>query len=203
MANFFEQVSAAVADIEKGSAVEIVVVASPQSGNYGDVQHLVAFVGSLLCLLYLIYSPTDFDTDWFAIWVALAYLVVLGVLRRWPSLCRPLIRTQRRQAQAYQQARAAFVEERVASTRERTGILLYLCPPERLALFVTDLGVDAAVPRALFNSFQANLSRCRSESEFETTVLKQMAGLAHPLADHLPAREDDTNELSNQVRTLQ
>ena len=200
MAEFFDRVSEAVARIESGSSVWLVVVASTQTGNYGDIQHLVAFCGSLLCLLFLIYSPWEFDTDWFAIWMALSYLLTVALVRRFPVLWRPLIPSARRLAQAYQQARAAFVEERVGSTRERTGILLYICPAERLALLVTDLGVDSAVPRALFNDFQARLASCRSQTEFEDGLLKQMETLVQPLAEHLPAREDDTNELSNQVR---
>ncbi len=201
LAKFFDRVTEVVARIESGSAVEVVVVASTQTGNYGDIQHLVAFVSSLLCLLFLIYSPWDFDTDWFAIWVALAYLLTVALVRRVPMLWRPLIPAPRRLAQAYQQARAAFVEERVGSTRERTGLLLYICPPERLALFVTDLGVDSAVPKALFNGFQARLASCRSTVDFEAGLLEQMETLVQPLAEHLPARADDTNELSNQVRT--
>lgn len=200
MDHFHQQLTERVGRLEKGSCVEVVVVAAPQSGSYQDGVHWLAFANSLLCLTYLMHSPTPFDDDFFVLWVALAYLATLALGQRFPALRRKLSSPARRRAQVLEHARAAFVEERVSSTRDRSGLLVYLSALEREVVFLPDLGVDAQLPRALFHDIERQLGDSTSLEDFQNRLLTQLERLEEPLRSKMPARQDDTNELDNAVR---
>ena len=198
--SFPEKLTALVGLLERRSAVEVVVVMASHSGSYQDIEHLLAFTGSLLCLLYLIHSPTEFQTDLWVLWLGLAYLASLVLVRRFPVVWRPLTSPLRRRSQTLEQARCAFVEERVASTRDRSGLLLYISEWEREVVLLTDLGVDRQLPQAHLHQVENNVRRQRNWAAFESQLLSEMAGLEEPLATALPADADDSNELDNQIR---
>lgn len=198
--SFAQKLTELVGVLEKRSSIEVVVVLAARSGSYQDLEHLLAFAGSMLCLLYLIHSPTEFHTDLWVVWLALAYLVTLVLLRRFPSLWRPLTSPGRRHVQCLQQARCAFMEERVASTRDRSGLLVYISQFEREIVFVPDLGVDRFLPQSHFHQVEHRLRETRSWGAFQTRLLTELAGLEEPMAQALPVAADDSNELDNQIR---
>jgi len=198
--SFAQKLTDLVGVLEKRSSVEVVVVLATRSGSYQDLEHLLAFAGSMLCLLYLIHSPTEFQTDLWVVWLTLAYLITLVLLRRFPGLWRPLTSRGRRHVQSLQQARCAFVEERVASTRDRSGLLVYISQFEREIVFVPDLGVDRHLPQSHFHKAEKNVRETRSWTAFQTRLLAELSGLEEPLAQALPVAVDDSNELNNQIR---
>ena len=198
--SFAQKLTDLVGVLEKRSSIEVVVVLAVRSGGYQDLEHMLAFVGSMLCLLYLIHSPTEFQTDLWVVWLGLAYLTSLVLVRKFPTLWRPLTSVRRRRSQCLEQARCAFVEERVASTRDRSGMLLYVSQWEREVVLLTDLGVDRHLPQSHLHQVENSVRREPSWGAFQRKLLSEMAGLEGPLAEALPAAADDSNELEDQIR---
>ena len=189
-----------VGKLERRSSAEIVVVLANHSGSYQDVEHTLAFAGSLLCLLYLIHSPIEFKTDLWVVWLVLTYLLTLMVVRRFPACWRPFTSRARRRAQTVTAARTAFVEERVPSTRDRTGLLVYLSRVEGELALLGDLAIDAKIPQSHFHVAEKKVAEAGSWSARQHLVLEELARLEEPLAQALPVSAEDVNELDNQVR---
>ena len=198
--SFLETMPKLVAQLEADSSVEVVVVAAEQSGSYGDVEAHAAFAFCVLGLLFAIHGPIEFSVDLLVAWAVLFYAAGLLIAARIAPLHRLLTSRRRRHNQVVDRARAAFFVERIASTRERTGILLYLSALEREAVILTDTGVDARVPAALFHTLQAGWGACASLPQLEEKVLAQLPQLAQPLSQALPRALDDINELPDEVR---
>lgn len=185
--------------MEQSSSVEVVVVVGQSSGSYREIDHQNGFVLAMLSLMVAVHSPWEFSEDLIIFWLVVIYAAVRLISSRWDPPRRWLTSAARRRDQVQKQARAAFVERRVSSTRDRSGLLLYLSYFERLGIFVPDTGVEAQVPRALLNDLEARWAKAKTLPEFEAEVLKGLDSLVKPLASGLPRREDDTNELSNEV----
>lgn len=198
--DFAQKLTALVGTLEQRSAAEVVVVLARRSGSYQDIEHILAFAGSLLWLLHLIHTPIEVNTDLWVLWLVLAYLFTLALVRHCPDLWRAFTPRARLRAQAVRQAHLAFVEERVASTRERTGLLVYLSELEREVVLIGDLGIERALPMSHFHELERNVYRTNSWSAFQAKLLSELAALEEPLATALPAAADDTNELDNEIR---
>jgi putative membrane protein len=204
--SFLESIPKQVASLESNSAVEVVVVAAEESGHYRDVDHELAFVVSMMGLVFLFNGPVEISDTLAETWTVpcavLFYACGLFIARRLDPIRRLLTTRQRRHQQVLDRARAAFVEERIASTRDRSGLMLFVSGFEREAVFLTDLGVDAVIPAAVFNTIQSSWASCPNLAKLEEQVLAQLPKLAEPLAKALPRRVDDVNELPDEVRLV-
>lgn len=119
----------------------------------------------------------------------------------WPALQRALIDQAVLEARVRRRAQAAFLEEQVFLTRERTGILIFLARFERRVVVLGDSGIHAKVSPgewdAITDGIVFGLKRGRA-AEALCQALEQCGAL---LERHGLARpRDDRNELADDLR---
>lgn len=188
--DFGQRIEALVGELEGHTEAEIVVVAARSSGSYQDVRWVAAAIVAMATLLAVVYSPVDFHP------LNLPLLMLaLGALAWWltpraPALNRALTRAGRRRAQVLEASKAAFVEQAVHGTRNRTGVLVYVSELERLALVQRDLGVAGQVPGAAWVGLA---TEARDLDQLEA-LLRSVGAI---LAEHLPATDDNPDEIPN------
>ncbi len=98
-------------------------------------------------------------------------------------------------------AEAAFVEEEVFDTRDRTGILVFLSLFERRAVILADAGINRSVPpgtwQDLVDDLVAGIKAGRAAEALRTAVIR----CGEVLAEHeVPLRPDDIDELPDAPR---
>jgi putative membrane protein len=98
-------------------------------------------------------------------------------------------------------AKAAFLEEEVFDTRDRTGILVFLSLFERRAVILADAGINRVVPedtwQDLVDQLVAGIRRGRAAEAMRQAVTR----CGEILAEHEVAlRPDDEDELSDAPR---
>lgn len=197
--DFLESLGKAVEKLESRSSVELVVVAAKSSGRYQDVDHQGGFLAACAMVLVAVYSPREFAPEMLLFWVVAGYLLGYVLCGQLQGLRRWMTSPGRREQQVGVYARSAFVEKKLSSTRERTGLLLYLSEFERRGVLLGDLGVSARVPRALFNELEKEWAEAPDRAELERRVLAGLDRLVEPLAEALPVADDDENELPNEI----
>ncbi len=188
--DFGPRIEALVGELERGTQAEIVVVVARASGSYQDVRLATAGVVAMTTLFAVVYSPFDVHPLNLPL-----FMLALGALSWWlsgrfPASIRALTRRTRREAQVLEAARATFVEEAVHGTRERTGVLVYVSELEGRAALVRDLGLDGKVAGSAWNGLDLSLQRL---DQLEL-LLGQVGAI---LAEHLPASDDNPNEIPN------
>lgn len=185
---FARRVEEAVTRAEALTSAELVVVAAPSSGSYVDVALGAALSAVGVALLVAFYSPIAFHPDWLPLELA----VVGGAfgLLTWRSavLTRLLTRRSRRRAQVELAAAAAFHQEQVHATRERTGVLFYVSALERELVVIHDHGVDARVAPGAW----ASLHLEARDLDGLCASIERAGAL---LGAHLTRTHDDVNEL--------
>jgi putative membrane protein len=190
----FEQ---AIPAIERASGVEVVVAVRRRSAAYLHANvvagGVVAFAGLAVMLFgAYVFSLTSILVDPFVVGaIAGAIVELLPDLKRWLTP-----RTMRHRA-IVRAARATFVERGVHNTRDRSGILVYISWLEREIVLVPDSGLE----RALASEARVEAERALTAAMAEggAAVARELERLAPVLAQALPHRDDDINELPDAI----
>jgi putative membrane protein len=197
---FVDAVSAAVAEIEQTTDAELVVVAAGRSGSYGAFAALVGALVAWLALLFLLFSPFHFSGVWMPLELPLVGGVAAWAAHRSPGLLRLLVPKARQHAEVDRAAAAAFHEEAVHGTRNRTGVLIYVSALEDRVVVLPDGGIDARVPRGEWNALRWG---DKGDPLAPGDLAHFLAGLRAAgvvLARHVPALGDNPNEIPDAPR---
>lgn len=200
----------AVAQAEERTSGEIVPYIVPQSDQYDVAIWRGASLGAVLALcavMLILQLYQGWSLSWlYASWSLAVVILAAGTLTALlTAFVAPIKRLFAGSAlldrEVHERAMRAFVEEEVFSTRERTGILLFISLFEHRIEVVGDTGINQKV----------------TPDEWTEVVLRVREGIkAGKVADGLVAaialcgdllerggveiRPDDVNELSDDVR---
>lgn len=127
----------------------------------------------------------------------LAYVLVRGI----PPLHRALIPAGDIELQVARRAAAAFVEEEIFATRERTGVLLFIAHFEHRVLVLRDTGINAKVDADHWDAIAANVADGIHKGQAAEALLAAVEACGALLEQHgVERRADDRNELDDRVR---
>ena len=200
-ARFIEAVTSTVAELERETAAEIVVVSAARSARY---THAAIFMGAAIAWLAVagsVLAGRTLSAEWLLIELPIVGLLVFWWVQRSPAILRHLLSQHRKNVTVKRAAAAAFTEELVHGTRERTGLLVYVSGLEQKVFLVPDGGIEAVVPPREWDT----LPWCHREGgqaprELDAFLdgLRQVGAC---LARHLPAKDNDNpDELCNAPR---
>jgi putative membrane protein len=210
-----QTIASAIAAAEKTTSAEIVCAVATASGRYDREESIVGLLGSLLALaginLVAAGGPEAAGT-WTTIphvtWVAQALAVVIGFIvgsfaaGRWPALRRLLSSSETLAGECTRAAMMLFCQRRLASTRSRSGLLIFVSLAERRVVVLGDDRVMAAAGQALLDKVRdLAVTRLRSGRHPET-FLDAIDVVTTELASKLPPEPVDPNELSNELLCL-
>lgn len=221
------RIEAAIKTAEAATRGEIYCVVAQESSDYREAPIAWAALAALAAPAILLLAgihvtvPDIFGQDWSAaqigavaetaareavagsillqgvLFLAVAVIVSIPPVRRFMtprSLKRERVRRR---------AQEQFLAKNLQSTRERTGVLIYVSAHERLAELIADEGVAAKVDPKVWDQAMGllvdGIKRDRPAEGFEGAI-----GLCGQiLATHFPARADDNpDELPNSVVEL-
>jgi putative membrane protein len=188
-----------VREVEAKSSAEIVVSVKPFSGSYRAADLIFGALVALVGLCFYVYAPIEFTDDLAPPSITLLFFAAFACSARVPAIRRLFTPRAIRAACTRAAAREAFVDQNIACTRDRTGILIYVSTFERRAEVVVDIGIirrenDGELAAAIVKIEWAIDDGGNLEA-FEQAVRE----LGEWLAQSLPPRIDDTNELADEV----
>jgi len=194
-----KRVEKLVQEVEGKSSAEIVVTVKPCSGSYRAADVIFGSLVALVGLCLYVYAPIEFTDDLAPPSIAFMFFAGLLSSSRIPAIRRFFSSKTVMAANTRSAAREAFVDQNISCTRDRTGILIYVSTFERRAEVVADIGIlrreaDGQPGKALAH-IENTLAQGSNFEAFEQSV----RDLGLWLAESLPPRIDDTNELSDEV----
>ena len=193
-AKFHESVELLVADLEKRTDAEIVVVAAGRSGHYRDAIYAVSSIVSLLTLITLELIPYPVHPWLLPIELAAAWGLTAWVTSGWWFL-RQIVPESRRRAQVSDAARCEFAREHVHATPHRTGVLVYVSAFEGVVEVLPDLGLQGRIPGPLWKEVELAFSHDDLD-----TFLGGLRKLGAVLETYVPPLDVDLVDLPNAPR---
>ena len=195
---FKSQLCDAVKNLERRSQAEIVVLIRAQSGDYRDLAMVWGALGALALHSYAIFSPQLLTDQW--VYLAPIIGFALGyLLTSIPLLLRLSVSPKRKHKQVEIMARALFQKGGLANTQAKIGILIYFSWLEQCVYVLPDQGAKLAIPLQAWQILQHNLQRVFQYSHPELAILEQLQTFEPILAQYLPKRADDFNELPDDL----
>ncbi|HEY1747910.1 MAG TPA: TPM domain-containing protein [Xanthobacteraceae bacterium] len=189
-------VAAAIAAAEKKTSAQFVCVLARASSDYVHIPIIWATVLALLTPWPLIQF-----TQWSVQRIFLTQLVVFivfALIFSWMPLRLALVPSALRRARAHRAALEQFVLRRVAHTKHRTGVLIFVSLAERYARILADEGiaekVHAAEWQAAVDALVSHMREGRVSAGF-TAAIERCAAVAEA---HAPA-DGSPNELPNRL----
>jgi len=202
-----ERLAAAVKAAEERTSGEIVPFVAGQSDSYPEAW---LRAGSLFAFMALfVFSIITMGTDyWLPFGIAEVALITVacfgigGALAAFvPPVRRLFIPPSVMQQRVDERAEMAFLEEEVFSTRDRTGILIFISLFEHRVCVLGDSGINAKVKQEEWNDIVRLIVDSMKAKKPAEGLLEAIHRCGELLErSGVEIRPDDTNELDNQVR---
>ncbi|HEX5661176.1 MAG TPA: hypothetical protein VFX59_28490 [Polyangiales bacterium] len=194
-----DQIAAAITEVEKSTAGEIVVAEDVRSDDYAEVRLAWAFgLGLAVAGGAHLFWPW-LEAGWL-LGAELGVFLLVWLLSALPVVLRRLVPGGRAHEAVDRAARLAFVEHAVFRTRDRTGVLIFLSALEHRVVILGDDGIHARVQNPGWEALVAELAQSIRAGRAGEGVCTVVRKLGVRLGEAAPIRPDDENELANHVR---
>lgn len=198
---FVESVTRVVGEIEQTTSAEVVVVAAARSASHAGIGALAGAAAAWLAMLLMVVLPWDFAPGWMLVELPLLGGLVGVVTTRSRRALERLLPPHRARAVVARAAAAAFTEELVHGTRDRTGLLVYLSGVEGQVSVIADGGIEAQVPPGEWATLPWCGAGAAAGPHDLDAFLNGLRVIGRTLATHLPADpHDNPDELSDAPR---
>ena len=177
---FHSAVADKVAQLEKRTDAEVVVVAAARSGEYRDLAQICGAVAAVLTFVVLVALPVTIHPALAVVDIAFTFVVVSWALTGHRSSTW-LASTERKLAQVRTAAAAEFHLEAVHATPQRTGLLVYVSAWEGQVELLLDVGLEARIPRGRWTEAIRQFSAGDLPS-----FLAGLDAVGEVLAEHVP-----------------
>ncbi|REJ85534.1 MAG: hypothetical protein DWQ36_02945 [Acidobacteria bacterium] len=203
-----ERVRSAVAAAEQRTSGEIVTYLVGRCDSYPESPLRAGIVGGAVTLaasmLVFLFAPLwiSFSSEaGFALVLAAPVLIgalCAGVCAASERLQRLLLDRSDLEHRVRQRAEAAFLEQEVFATRERTGVLLFLALFERRAVVLADSGIAARLPESAWREVVDELCGGMRRGEVAASLERAVDRVAALLEGAgVERRPDDEQELTD------
>lgn len=195
-----DAIAEAIRRAESRTAGEIVVVVEGAASSYRTVPVVLALTLALLVPWPLIALTMASAQRIFLIQLICAAALLAGLL--WYGRGGRFVPGFVKRRRAHDAALREFVARGLTRTSGRTGVLLYVALQERYAEVVADSGIDGLVDAARWEAIIEPLITAAREERLTEGLIAAVDAAGALLAEHVPPRPSDVDELPNKVILL-
>jgi len=194
-----ERIRESVRAVEKGTSGEIATMVVDQSDGYLEAEVLGGMLASGLAAL-IISVALQHVTIWtFVPIVCVLYIPARFLCIRFPRLKIPFVNKKRMMHAVQERAVRAFYEKGLFRTRDENGILIFISILERKVWILGDRGVNLRIPHETWQEHANEISVGIREGRPCDALCAVIESCGRVLVEHFPRKEDDTNELPDEL----
>ncbi|HFQ81129.1 MAG TPA: hypothetical protein ENK33_07135 [Desulfobacterales bacterium] len=193
------KISAAVKDVESRTAGEIAVIFTDMSDDYPEGSLRAGVIIGSLCAI----AVSDLllgDSLWYAVGLALILTLLIDWLgHKMPIIIRPFISPSRLDEMVARRALTVFYDQGLYKTRDKTGVLFFISLFERRVRVLADKGIYEKITPDELQGYAHGISAGIKNKKTAEALTKEIQAVGMVLAKHFPIKDDDTNELPDEV----
>lgn len=192
------RIEEAVRQAEKRTSGEFVTVIAAKSSDYLYLPTLAAAGIVLLLSGLILLLPFEPRIDLFYAGQVAAF-ILLALAFRWPPLKMALVPRSLQEERARRHAHQLFLDLGLSSTKDRTGVLLFVSVAEHYVEIIADRGIQEHVDPAVWDRIVVNFTTKVRAGRVADGFIDAIAACTEVMAEHHPWRPGDINELPNRL----
>ena len=202
--NFFTssekaEIAAAISEVEANTAGEIAVMVVDQSDSYPEANILAGLIlGGLASLLVTEIFFGD-SLTYFLLIFAGFFAGTAWIANYLPGLKRLFILKGRLTEMVREQAVQAFYKKELYRTRDATAVFFFISLFEHKVWILADKGINSKLSPDELQAYAGDMADGIREGRAAEVLCQEITRLGEVLAEYFPGRDDDVDELSNQV----
>lgn len=192
------QLRDAIRQAEAKTSGEIVTVIARASGDYFYYPTLWAALLAILSPLLPIALAASF-APLGIIELQMLVFALLALAFRWSPIKHWIVPRAVKQQYCARRAREQFLAQNLHTTRERTGVLLYVSVAEHHVELLADAGIHAKVPTGTWDQVVSKLTARVKAGQVSEGFIEAVNAIGAQLATHFPATDVNPNELPDHL----
>ena len=203
-----QKISACVANIEKQTSGEVVVLVTPRSGRHPLSTLFASLLLSLPAALLLCMIPAHYSTLHLSPGIYL-FIICEGMLLTLLyqlftsgialSLLQFFLLPKEVEEEVRLGAQAAFLNHSLHRTAAANGVLLYISVLEQRTWILADEGIDTKVGEEAWKKIVNTLTATIRKGHNDEAICKAVTQIGLLLAQHFPPEKADENELRDLI----
>ena len=194
-----ERIREAVEAAERKTSGEIATMVVDHSDRYHEAEVLGGILVSGLLSLIIAVGFHQVTIWTFVPIVCALYVPARLMFIRFTRLKFPFVNKARMMHAVRERAVRAFYEKGLYKTRDENGILIFISILERKVWILGDRGVDRKIPHSTWQTHAREISAGIREGHACDALCSVIEKCGRVLAEHFPRKEDDTNELPDEI----
>lgn len=194
-----EKIEQTIKEVEKTTSGEVVPMILKESDFYGVAHLRLSLIMNFLSAIILfVFFPYEFDSTFYLFLITL--FSTLGyVLCFIPFIKRMMLFNDEITEEVNQRAFQAFFENNLHTSRDRTGVLVFVTLLERRVIVLADSGINEKVEEGTWDKVKDEFVEFLKRKEITSGFVHTLKNIGEILTKHFPIKDDDTNELSNKL----
>jgi uncharacterized membrane protein len=99
----------------------------------------------------------------------------------------------------FKEAKRVFERLGMTKTKERNGVLIYLCFTRKQIAILGDQGINEKVPEGYWDELYHSMATAFRNEQYGQGICEAIERIGEKLSAHFPVNADNPNELSNEI----
>jgi putative membrane protein len=212
-----KKISTAVKNAEAKTSGEIATAFIKESYDYAIYELLFAVVvGFIYFTVLMFFSDSianslqnmfwDYNINYLLIFFGFSTFLVIAIAYFVANISyvdRLIVSQKVKQKKVEERALQHFMQSGVSYTRDRTGILIFISYLEKRVVLLADTAINEKIEQHEWQKIVDHITAGIKNNQLAENLVDAIEDCGELLQKHFPIKEDDTNELDNEIEILE
>ena len=212
-----KNIGKAVEIAEKNTSGEIATAFINESNDYAKYELFFAFIaGFVYFAVLLMFSGKiesliqnlfwNYSSNYLVSFYGFSTFIVISIfyfIANISHIDRLIVSKKVMEKKVKNRAIRHFMESGVYKTRDRTGILIFISFLERRIELIADSGINEKIDQSKWNDIVTHIIDGIKDKKLANNLIEAIDECGKLLSKYFPIKEDDENELANEINFLE
>lgn len=195
------EISKEIENLEKQSSAELVAVITKQSSSYKFETILVSILFTLFISILILLIDTISPIKMFQ-WQIMSFIFSYFILYKFETILFRILSKKYKYEKASEYANKQFLNLGLQTTKTKQAIMFFVSIDEKYVEIITDSAIKEKIDNKYWQEIVNIFIEDVKKNQLANGYLKAIKSCNEILIKNFPIKDDDENELSNEVIEL-